>query len=282
MKIGQHAIGVCSWSVRAGRMAELVAACRELGLSHVQLKLASLLEMDEAGRESELAVLREAGIELTAGMMNFAGEDYSTIAMIRQSGGVLPDERWPLRRAAALAAGDLAQAIGLRRVSTHIGFIPRSGDARYQVVVERAAEIARHYQGLGLELLMETGQEAATELLQFLNDVPVKNLAVNFDPANMILYGAGDPVEAVRVLGRHIRHVHIKDARLSDQPGLKWGTEVPFGQGHVDVAGFLGALRQVGYAGPLVIEREASVGRLSDIRTAIETLRRAAAEIGLG
>jgi L-ribulose-5-phosphate 3-epimerase len=281
MKIGRHDIGVCGWSLRAGSTGELVDLCRDLGLGHLQLGLAPYLSMDPATREREIATLREAGIILTAGMISFAGEDYSTIAVIRQTGGVVPDEKWPERRAAALAAGDFAHAIGLGAISTHIGFIPRSGDARYRVTLERVAEIARHYDALGLELLMETGQERATELLQFLNDVPAKNLAVNFDPANMILYGAGDPVEAVRVLGRHIHHVHIKDATLSDQPGLKWGREVPFGQGHVDVPGFLTALQAVGYAGPLLIEREAGSARVADVRSAIETLLRVARELRL-
>ena len=117
-------------------------------------------------------------------------------------------------------------------------------------------------------------EESASELLQFLNDVQPRNLAVNFDPANMILYGAGDPVDAVKTLGRHIRHVHIKDAIASNQPGTNWGEEVPFGTGEVPVDEFLVTLREVGYAGPLVIEREAGNDRVGDIAFAIETLRR--------
>ena len=94
----------------------------------------------------------------------------------------------------------------------------------------------------GLELLMETGQEEDAELLQFLNDLAVRNVHINFDPANMILYGAGDPIEAVQTLGRHIRHVHIKDGTLSKQPGVIWGEEVPFGHGQVGPRRFFDAL----------------------------------------
>lgn len=281
MKIGSHDIGVCSWSLRAGGTGELVALCKDLGLEHVQLALGGLLVMSPEDRDREIGQLRDAGIHITAGMIGFAGEDYSTIAQIRQTGGVLPTESWSERRATAFAAGDLAHAIGLKAVTTHIGFIPQSGDPRYKTVVDRVTEIARHYEGMGLELTMETGQERAAELLQFLNDVPAKNLAVNFDPANMILYGAGDPIEAVHTLGRHIHHVHIKDAIHSDQPGVKWGKEVPFGTGQVNVAAFLTALKEVGYAGPLVIEREAGETRMDDIRTAIATLQRVGGELGL-
>jgi len=97
---------------------------------------------------------------------------------------------------------------------------------------------------------------------------------VNFDPANMILYGAGEPVEAIHVLGRHIRHVHVKDAIASDQPSVTWGKEVAFGTGEVPVDAFLEALKSVGYRGPLVIEREAGHERFEDIQFAVETIRR--------
>jgi sugar phosphate isomerase/epimerase len=108
-----------------------------------------------------------------------------------------------------------------------------------------------------------------------LNDVSAKNVHVNFDPANMILYGAGDPIEAVKILGRHIRHVHVKDAVLSRQPGVLWGEEVPFGSGQVGPARFLEAMKGVGYGGPLAVEREAGSARLADVGTAIESLRNA-------
>jgi sugar phosphate isomerase/epimerase len=128
-----------------------------------------------------------------------------------------------------------------------------------------------------MDLLMETGQESAPELLQFLNDLRCKNVKVNFDPANMILYGAGDPIEAIGILGRHIAHVHVKDATMSKQPSVDWGAEVPFGAGQVPAKDFLRALHDVGYRGPLVIEREAGATRMADIAFAIETLKSAGA-----
>jgi sugar phosphate isomerase/epimerase len=120
---------------------------------------------------------------------------------------------------------------------------------------------------------METGQESAPELLQFINDVRAKNVRVNFDPANMILYGAGDPLAAIRTLGRHIGHVHVKDAKMSSQPGVAWGEEVPVGTGQVEWRQFLATLRSIGYTGPLVIEREAGEDRVGDVRRAIRTLQ---------
>ncbi len=277
MNIGPHTIGVCSWSLRTSDIPSLVNACAEVGLSHVQLALNPLLDLDESARAEQLKALRESNLQLTAGMIGFPGEDYSTIASIRQSGGVLPDDLWPQRREIAFRAIKLAAELGLKAMSTHVGFIPRSDDPRYSMVLQRVDEIARECQQHGILLLMETGQERASELLQFLNDMPSRNAAANFDPANMLLYGSGDPIEAISTLGRHIRHVHVKDATVSDQPGVKWGAEVPFGTGQVDPKKFLQALASVGYTGPLVIEREAGPNRIQDIKAAIAALQRAVA-----
>lgn len=122
-------------------------------------------------------------------------------------------------------------------------------------------------------LALETGQESASELLQFLNDLPGENVAVNFDPANMLLYGSGAPIEAITTLSRHIRHVHVKDAVASKRQGIEWGTEVPIGTGEVIFGELLPALEWIDYTGPLVIEREAGDDPVSDIRSAIEFIQ---------
>jgi sugar phosphate isomerase/epimerase len=103
---------------------------------------------------------------------------------------------------------------------------------------------------------LETGQETAEALLQFIRDVDRNNLAINFDPANMILYGTGQPIQALRMVGKHVRSVHCKDALWSQTPGKTWGREVPLGDGQVDIAAYLSALKEIGYLGPLTIERE--------------------------
>lgn len=275
MNIAEHDIGVCSWSLRPVDMADMVGKARQAGLEHVQLALLPLLSAEESARKRDLEVLTASGLTLTAGMINFDGEDYASIAIIRDTGGLVPEALWPARREVAMAGGKLAGQMGLKALSMHIGFIPPSNQPRYAELVARIREVAAGYAEAGVDLLMETGQEDAGELLKFINDLAVKNVHVNFDPANMILYGAGDPIEAVQTLGRHIRQVHIKDATLSSQPGVTWGEEVAFGTGQVNVKAFLAALREVGYSGPLVIEREAGNDRMGDVRKAIETLRRA-------
>jgi sugar phosphate isomerase/epimerase len=105
---------------------------------------------------------------------------------------------------------------------------------------------------------LETGQERAEILLGFLIDVNRRNLAINFDPANMILYGTGDPIASLGVVGQHVVSVHVKDGDWppAGVPGAL-GAERPLGQGAVDLKAFLAGLKKVGYKGALTIEREA-------------------------
>jgi L-ribulose-5-phosphate 3-epimerase len=272
MNLSGHDIGVCSWSLKTASMSELVAALDELQLDHVQLSLLPLLELDDAAQQAEIEKLNAAEIAVTAGMVGFAGENYATIAKIKSTGGLVPSDQWQARHDRALAGGKLAKRFGIDAVSFHLGFIPPGSDPAYTTLITRTRQIATAYADLGVDLLFETGQERANDLLMFLNDLNARNAGVNFDPANMILYGSGDPVEAVGILGRHIRHVHIKDAVASDTPGIEWGTEVPWGQGDVDHTAFLRALQDANYEGPLVIEREAGATRMADVKAAVTKL----------
>lgn len=273
MNINGHDIGVCSWSLQLPEIGDVAQAAKSIGLEHIQLMLLPLVLADDKRKHRELGQLRDSGIKLTGGMMSFPGEDYSTIAAIRRTGGFRPSDTWDLRRRLIQDAARLAAELEIKTIGVHVGFVPPSNEPGYATMVERVCEVAQPLEERGIQLLMETGQETASELLKFLNDLRCKNVGVNFDPANMILYGAGDPIDAINTLGRHIRHVHVKDAKLSDKPGIEWGEEVPFGHGQVPHKQFLEALARVNYTGPLAIEREAGDARLADVKTAIETLK---------
>jgi sugar phosphate isomerase/epimerase len=256
MQIRDHSIGVCSWSIRPQGMQDLCDKVMQLGLEHVHLALGPLLVMDDAMRAAEIRILRASGLSVTAAQIAFAGEDYSSLISIRRTGGVVPTVFWQQRRELAIRAGKLAAELGLHAISMHAGFIPQSNDPAYGAVLARVCEIAAPLASSGVSLLLETGQESASELLQFLNDLRCQNVECNFDTANLLLYGAGDPLESVTILGRHIRHVHLKDANSSDRPGTEWGREVELGLGQVPFPRILETLDAVGYSGPLVIEAE--------------------------
>jgi sugar phosphate isomerase/epimerase len=108
----------------------------------------------------------------------------------------------------------------------------------------------------GQALHLETGQEPADTLLKFIGDVRRDNLFINFDPANLILYGTGEPIAALRQVGKFVRSIHCKDGTWAKHPGQEWGREVPLGEGDVGMYNYLMTLKDIGYFGPLTIERE--------------------------
>ena len=156
-----------TWPFAVGRSpqrpcASLVQCVKDLGLGHIQLALGPLLFLDDKQKHQELGHLRESGLAVTAGMIAFPGEDYSTIARIRATGGYLPDESWDLRKQITIQAGKLAQELGLTTLTTHIGFIPQSNHDDYPRLIERIAEITAALSQDGVTLAMETGQEGAS------------------------------------------------------------------------------------------------------------------------
>jgi len=275
MQIQNHTIAVCSWSLQIQEMSKLTAAVKSLGLSHLQLGILELVMLDDKQRHTEMAHLKSSGLSLTGTMMSFPGEDYSTIQAIHRTGGYLADDTWPLRKKLTESAAHVSAELGAKLLATHIGFVPSRTTHGYEIMRRRIEEIAEICHRHSQTLLLETGQERAADLEHFLKSLSAPNVAVNFDPANMILYGAGDPIEAIHTLGPYIRHVHVKDATASAKPGEKWGAEVPFGSGEVGPEDFLEALHEVGYHGPLAIEREAGTTRLADVRKATEVLKSA-------
>jgi sugar phosphate isomerase/epimerase len=274
MEIGNYTVGVCSWSLKPNDAADLAALVGQVGLNHVQLALNALIYLDAGGRKAYFDTLAQSGVAVISGMVGFPGEKYASIASIRETGGFLPDQQWPERRQITIDAAKLAADAGVTVLTSHVGFVPHAGDPRYAAVRDRIGDVARELAKLGVTFLFETGQEKADELLHLLTDLKAPNIGVNFDPANMILYGAGDPVAAVRKLGKHIRQVHVKDATASAEPGVAWGQEVAFGTGEVPHQAFADALKEAGFKGPLVIEREAGPQRVADVRFAVDTLRR--------
>jgi sugar phosphate isomerase/epimerase len=201
--------------------------------------------------------LAELGITPTCVFAGFAGESYADIPTVERTIGLAP----PATRAARLTElkqiADFAAEVGSPAVGLHIGFVPHDpDDPEYQALLAATRDICEHAAARGLNVHLETGQEPVDVLIHFIKDSGKDNLFVNFDPANMILYGAGEPLPALVKLAPYVRSVHCKDATWSDQPGKSWGQEVPLGAGHVDMEAYLQTLLTIGYHGPLTIERE--------------------------
>jgi L-ribulose-5-phosphate 3-epimerase len=267
MKCRNWPVGVCSWSLRMD-VPEVAAAMKDLGVQHVHLGIRPIVE-DTSGKSFD--AIESQGWTVTSTMIDFPQEDYSTLESIKVTGGVVPDEHWQRNHNLFLGAVIATARLGVKYLSTHAGFIDESDEAYATKMWSRVRRLANIAADNGVILLLETGQETAQELRHFLEELDHASVGINFDPANMILYDKGDPVEAVRILSPWIRHLHVKDAVRTSRPGT-WGSEVPWGDGQVGVQRFLDVLEEVGFDGAMAIEREAGDNRVGDIRLAIQRL----------
>ena len=264
--LAQH-LAVCSWSLRPATPRELLAHLQTTGLRRVQLALDPLREAPSGWGEAT-KLFQQNDVTIVSGMAACVGEDYSTLDRIRETGGITPDATWEQNWRNFEALATLARQLELPLVTFHAGFLPHEkSDPNYRKIQHRLGQIADLFHGRGIAIALETGQETAATLRMVLLQLNRQNLGVNFDPANMILYDKGDPVEAVRQLGPWIRQVHLKDARRTRVPGT-WGEEVRLGTGEVNWPEFFAALREMKFVGDLCIEREAGEQRAEDIRAA--------------
>jgi L-ribulose-5-phosphate 3-epimerase len=181
--------------------------------------------------------------------------------------GLVPPGTRAARIDALRQVSDFAKQLGIPQVQTHCGFIPEDpADPLYPQAVEAIREVARICHGNGQYFLMETGQETPTAMSRVIRDVAMPNLAVGLDTANLILYGKANPVDAVDILGPHVRSIHAKDGRWPTDPN-KLGEEVLIGKGLVNFKEVFTKLHRLGYAGAVTIERETSgPQQIEDVR----------------
>jgi L-ribulose-5-phosphate 3-epimerase len=272
--IAPFTLGVCSWSLQVKRIDELKGLLETLGINTVQIACGDPHHASWDEGDDMPAAALQSGIVMTGAMLGFPGEDYTTPSTIKKTGGfgdpALRSERidrlkWAIHRTMALGLSDLM---------LHAGFLPGVDDPGRGAIIENLSQAAHLAAARGITLAFETGQETAELLRLTLDELAMPNLKVNFDPANMLLYDMGDPIRAVEILGPDIRSVHVKDANRPTVPG-QWGQEVALGRGEVNIREFIRALKQNGYRGPLIIEREVGdqAGRLVDVTHGLKYLR---------
>jgi sugar phosphate isomerase/epimerase len=248
-------IGVFA-SIDAGLGVRLEVA-RDLGVHTVHLHTPHAASRTPARAAEFNKQLADFGIQITCVFAGFEGESYADIPTVQRTVGLMPRETRVARTKELKEIADFARQLDVNVVGIHLGFVPHDkSDADYRALLEITRDVCDHCQRNGQALHLETGQEPVEVLIQFLDDVRRDNLFVNFDPANMILYGAGEPIPSLEALGSRVRSIHCKDATWSDQPGETWGRETPLGEGDVDFEAFLKTLDKIGYTGPLTIERE--------------------------
>ena len=254
---------------------EIVESVAAFGVSCGQLGVHGAADLAPGAAERWRAALDGSELEIVTAFQSFEGESYASIPICAQTVGYVPAATRREREQRSYAVSDFARLLGIPGVAAHIGCLPEDpSDAEYRAVLELVRRVCDHCARNGQTFALETGQEPAAALLEFLHAVDRPNLGVNFDPANMILYGSGEPMEALRTLREHVLTVHCKDGTWPETPG-EWGRETPLGDGDVGMERYVRTLREIGYAGPLVIEREI-VGeeQSADIGRAIALLNR--------
>jgi sugar phosphate isomerase/epimerase len=267
----EHETGVMFW---AGR--DTLEEICSLGVRCGQLGIPGDLPLGDSVAAKWKSEIDAANFTVVTVVAAYNGESYADIPTVQRTVGFIPRATRQEREERTRAISDFAAAIGVGGIACHIGFVPEdTTHSDYIAVREMVRRIAAHAARHGQTFALETGQEPAHVLQRFLNDVDRANVGINFDPANMILYGTGDPIEALKILGPQVLSVHAKDGDWPP-PGRPdaLGAERPLGHGSVGIPRFVNTLKEIGFRGPLHIEREAEnqEERISDIRRAVRLL----------
>jgi sugar phosphate isomerase/epimerase len=251
-----------------GAPEEKFRVLRELGLTNCFLSL-----------DGYLGGFTPAVVSQFRGLMEKYGITATTVEVVRplplewnflrgpSTIGLVPPATRAARIDALKQVSDFAKALGIAQVQTHCGFIPEDpADPLYPGAVEAIRTVARYCEGNGQYFLMETGQETPTTMSRMIRDVAMPNLAVGLDTANLILYGKANPVDAVDILGPHVRSIHAKDGKWPTDPS-NLGEEVLIGKGLVNFREVFTKLHRIGYTGAVTIERETSgPQQIEDVR----------------
>lgn len=254
--MGRWPVGVFV-SIDAGLGVKLDVA-HELGIKTVQVHTPHKESRTPENATAFLAKLKEYDITVSCVFLGFAGESYETIQIASETVGFVPQATRAARFEESREISDFVKLLGVEAIGAHIGFVPHDPNADdYKEMVTSIQQLCDYLKGNGQRLHLETGQEKPEALLAFISDVNRDNLFINFDPANLILYGMGDPIGSLKKVGHLVRSVHCKDAMTTTgRLGIDWGCEVPFGQGEVNAGLFLKTLKEIGFEGPITIERE--------------------------
>jgi sugar phosphate isomerase/epimerase len=257
---------------------EIVANVRSLGVSCGQLGVHGTADLGPASQSAWKSALQTHGVELATLFPGFEGESYASIPICAATVGYVPRDTRAAREQRTYLVSDFAKTLGVPGVATHIGCVPHDpADPDYIAVRDLVRRVCDHCAANRQTFALETGQEPADVLKSFILDVGRDNLKVNFDPANMILYGSGEPIPALETVARWLVSVHCKDATWPKQKG-EWGAETPLGQGDVGMERYVAKLKELGYSGPLTIEREIlGEAQRADILSAIALLERLSA-----
>ena len=243
-----------------------MAKVHDLGLPTCQ---AFVDEFEPGLAETLRRALDKHGIEATSLVVGGPGKEVWDFYQGPLTIGLVPRETRAARIAHIKKASDFAKRCGIPAVQTHCGFIPENpNDEVYRETVRAMREVAAYCKGNGQNFRYETGQETPITLVRAIQDVGMDNQGVNFDLADLILYGKANPVDAIELLGPYVQGIHAKDGLWPTNP-KELGEEVPIGKGKVDFPRIIARLKDLNYRGAVTIEREISgAQQMEDVRAA--------------
>jgi L-ribulose-5-phosphate 3-epimerase len=251
----------------------IFAPVQEMGLSTCQLCSwqPELFTPELAARVKAAAAA--AGVRITLFWCGYSGPAAWNYQEGPATIGLVPAQYRAQRTAELKRGADFAGWLGVPDLGTHVGFLPMDPkDPDYVGTVDALREVVAYCGARGIHFCFETGQETPMVLLRCLQDIGLPNVGINLDPANLLLYGNANPVDALDIFGRYVRGVHAKDGEYPTD-GYALGEEKALGAGRVNFPALVGKLKALGYAGALTIEREISGPKQAeDIQRAIDLL----------
>ena len=254
---------------------QIVRSVKSLGVSCGQLGLHGTADLGPAAQKAWTEAFAKHNLTVVTVFPAYKGESYADVESVQKTVGFMPPGTRQEREKRTYESSDFAKAIGVSELATHIGYVPEdTSDPDYVAVRDMVRRVCDHCAKNGQTFALETGQEPGAVLKEFIEDVDRPNLRVNFDPANMILYGSGEPLPALELVKDWVETVHCKDGTWPKAKGTL-GSETPLGKGDVGMDRFVAKLKEIGYTGPLTIEREIlGEAQRADILEAIALLER--------
>jgi len=234
------------------------AEVRRMGMESIQLVTWNRRKLTDAVAAEVNQAAAKHGIHITAFWCGWEGPKTWDFYEGPMTLGLVPEAFRFERLKMILEGCSFAAKINVRDVVTHVGFMPENpNDPKYAEIISVLKVIARKCKENNQNFLFETGQETPVVLLRAINDIGMDNVGINLDPANLIMYGKGNPIDALDVFGQYVWGVHGKDGCYPTD-GYHLGKEMPLGEGAVSYESFIAKLKSVGYQGDITIEREIS------------------------
>ena len=229
---------------------------KDIGCECCQLTVWDMsLYTDEKAAEITEAS-KKYGIEVSTLWAGWSGPKEWNLTGGPSTLGIVPEAYRMKRTEEILMGADFAVKLGVSRIATHVGFIPENvSDANYNGVVTALRYIAKECRKKGINFLFETGQETPVTLRRTIEDLGMDNVGINMDTANLILYGKANSADAISVFGKYVMDTHIKDG-FYPVNGRVCGEQVKVGEGVANIPEVIKRLREVGYQGNYIIERE--------------------------